>query len=198
MGKLEGFGKQMEAVNKKMEEAQKSGDPNKQMAAAMEGVGTVLGGGKRYEPVAIDMLKPLLPESVGGLPRKGQNSERGGVPGLEMSKAQSEYSDGAGKSVTLEVTDTGGAAGLMGLAGWAMVQSEKENDRGIERTRKEGDRFVHERISKTGGSHEFSVIVGSRFIVNARGSGMSFDEVKGAAGAVNLAKLESMKDAGPK
>ncbi len=52
MGKLEGFGKQMEEVGKKMEAAQKSGDPNAQMKAAMEGLGTVLGGGKRYEPLA--------------------------------------------------------------------------------------------------------------------------------------------------
>ena len=198
MGKLEGFGKKMEEVNQKMDAAQKSGDPNKQMAAAMEGMGTILGGGKRYEPLALDVLKPLLPETAAGLPRKGQSSERGGVPGLEMSKAQSEYGDAGGKFVRLEVTDTGGAAGLMGLAGWAMVQSEKEDGNRIERTRKEGDRFVHERISKTGGENEFSVIVGNRFMVDARGRGVSIDELKGAVASLDLKKLESMKDSGPK
>ena len=86
-GQLEGFGKKMEEVNRKMEAAQKSGDPGKQAAAAMEGLGAVLGGGKRYEPVALDLLKPLLPESVAGLPRKGQSAARCGVPGLEMPQA---------------------------------------------------------------------------------------------------------------
>ena len=188
----------MEEVNRKMEAAQKSGDPGKQAAAAMEGLGAVLGGGKRYEPVALDMLKPLLPESVAGLPRKGQSAERGGVPGLEMAKAQSEYGDGSGRNVRLEVTDTGGAAGLMGLAGWAMVQSEKEDDRRIERTRKEGDRLVHEKISKTGGDNEFSVIVANRFMVEAHGRGVGIDVLKGAVAALDLRKLESMKEAGAK
>jgi len=195
---LEGFGKKMEEAGRKMEAAQKSGDPNAQVAAAMEGLGTMLGGGKRYEPVALDVLKPLLPESVAGLPRKGQSSERGGVPGLEMSKAESEYGDAGGKYVRLEVTDTGGAAGLMGIAGWAMVQGEKEDDRRIERTRKEGDRLVHEKISKTGGQNEFSVIVGNRFMVEAEGRGVSIDELKGAVAALDLRKLESMKESGPK
>ncbi len=198
MGKLEGFGKQMEQAGKKLEAAQKSGDPNQQMAAAMEGLGTMLGGGKRYEPLALDVLKPVLPDSVAGLPRKGQSSERGGPPGLEMAKAQSEYGDAGGKSIRIEVTDTGGAAGLMGLAGWTMTQGEKEDDRRIERTRKEGDRFIHEKISKTGGDNEFSLVLGNRFMIEARGRGVSFDELKGAVASLDLKKLESLKGSGAK
>jgi len=198
LGKLEGFGKQMEAASKKMEAAQKSGDPSQLMAAATEGLGAMLGGGKRYEPLQLDALKPMLPESLAGLPRKGQSSERGGPPGLEMAKAQSEYGDAGGRSVRVELTDTGGAAGLMGLAGWAMVQSEKEDDRRIERSRKEGGRFVHETISKTGGDHKYSVIVGNRFVVDARGRGVSIDELKGAVASLDLGKLESMKETGAK
>jgi hypothetical protein len=188
----------MEAATKKMEAAQKSGDPNQQMAAAMEGLGTMLGGGKRYEPLQLDALKPMLPESAAGLPRKGQSSERGGPPGLEMAKAQSEYGDGAGKSLRLEVTDTGGAAGLMGLAGWTMTQGEKEDGQRIERTRKEGSRFVHEKISKTGGDNELSIVVGNRFMVVAQGRGVSMDELKGAVATLDLNRLESMKEVGAK
>lgn len=198
MGKLEGFGRQMEEVNKKMEAAQKSGDPNAQMKAAMEGLGTVLGGGKRYEPVALDVLKPIAPESFAGLPRKAQSSERGGVAGLEMSKVESEYGDDASRHVRLEITDTGGASGLMGLAGWMNVQGEKEDDRMMERTRKEGDRLVHEKVSKTGGENELSVVVGNRFIVEANGRGVSIGDLKSAVGSLDLGKLESMKEVGAK
>ncbi len=66
MGKLEGFGKQMEEAGKKMEAAQKSGDTKAQMAAATEVMGAVLGGGKRFEPVGIEQLKPLVPEKFRG------------------------------------------------------------------------------------------------------------------------------------
>ena len=196
MGKLEGFGKQMEQVGKKMEAAQKSGDPGKQMQAAMEGLGAVLGGGKRFEPVGIEQLKLLVPEKFAGLPRSSQSAEKGGMAGLQMSKAQARYNDGAGKSVELEVTDTGGAGGLMGLAGWMNIQGEKESNGRIERTRREGNRMVHEEVSKRGGDNEYTVVLGDRFVVSARGEGIPIDALRSAVGSLELAKLESMKDAG--
>lgn len=196
MGKLEGFGKQMEEVGRKMEAAQKSGDPNKQMQAAMEGLGAVLGGGKRFEPVGIDQLRPYIPESFAGLPRASQSAEKGGMAGLQMSKAEARYDDGAGRSIELEVTDTGGAGGLMGLAGWLNVQGEKENDSRIERTRREGNRTVHEEISKRSGDNEYTVVLGERFIVSARGHGVPIDALRSAVGSLDLAKLEAMKETG--
>jgi hypothetical protein len=196
MGKLEGFGKQMEEAGRKMEAAQKSGDPNKQMQAAMEGLGTVLGGGKRFEPVGIEVLKPLAPEKFAGLPRTSVSAEKGGPAGLQMSKVEAEYGDGAGKRVELEVTDTGGAGGLLGLAGWMNVQGEKETGDRIERTRREGGRMVHEEVSKRSGDGTFTLVLGDRFIVSAQGHGVPIDAVKSAVGSLDLAKLESMKDAG--
>jgi hypothetical protein len=46
-----------------MEEAAQRGDAEGQMAAAVEGLGMLLGGGKRYEPVNFDELKALPPSS---------------------------------------------------------------------------------------------------------------------------------------
>ena len=196
MGKLDDFGKKMEEVGKKMEAAQKSGDPNKQMAAAMEGLGAVLGGGKRFEPVAIDVLKPFVPEKFAGLPRTSQSAEKGGMAGLTMSKAEARYGDGSGKEVELEVTDTGGAGGLMGMAGWMNVQGEREDGSRIERTKREGTRMVHEEISKSGGDNEYTLVLGDRFIVSARGQGVGIDALRSAVGSLDLGKLESMKDVG--
>ncbi len=197
MGKLEGFGKQMEAVGRKMEAAQQSGDPNAQMKAAMEGLGTMLGGGKRFEPVSLDQLKPLVPESFAGLPRTEQGSERGGPAGLQMAKAEARYGDGAGRRVELVVTDTGGAGGLLGLAGWMNVQGERERNGRVERTRREGDRTIHEEISKGGsGANEFTVVLGDRFIVSAKGRGVAFEDLKSGVASLDLGRLESMKNAG--
>jgi len=196
MGKLEGFGKQMEEVGRKMEAAQKSGDPNAQMKAAMEGLGTVLGGGKRFEPLGIEQLKSLVPESFAGLPRTGQSAEKGGAVGLAMSKAQGQYDDGGGRRVALEVTDTGGAGGLLGLAGWMNVEGERERNGRVERTRREGGRMVHEEISKNGSNDEFTVVLGDRFIVSAKGRGVPFDALKSGVASLDLGQLESMKDVG--
>jgi hypothetical protein len=194
MGKLEEFGKKMEEANKKMEAAQKSGDQKAQMEAALGALGTAISGGKGVEPVQLDVLKPLLPETAAGLPRTGQSSDRSGVAGLMAAKVVGEYGDQSGKRLTLEVVDTGGAAGLMGLAGWATLgTSEKENDSRIERMRKEGNRMVHEQISKKGGSNEYTVILADRFMVSGKGSGIDFDAVKGAVNALDLGKIESIK-----
>jgi len=195
-GRLEEFGKKMEEAGKKMEAAQKSGDPNAQMKAATEVLGAALGGGRRFEPLGIDQLKPLVPEKFAGLPRTSQNAEKGGMSGLQVSKAEGRYEDGAGRSVELEVTDTGGAGGLMMLAGWANVQGERESDGRVERTRREGGRTVHEEYSKRGGEAEFTMVLGDRFIVSARGQGVPIEQLRSAVGSLDLARLESMKEAG--
>jgi len=196
MGKLEDFGRKVDEANRKMEAAQKSGDTKAQMAAATELVGAALGGGKRFEPVGIEVLKPLVPEKFAGLPRTSQGAEKGGMAGLQISKAEARYEDGSGKEVELEITDTGGAGGLMGLAGWMNVQGEREDGSRIERTRKEGSRMVHEEVSKTGGDNEYTVVLADRFIVSARGQGVAIDTLRSAVGSLDLAKLESMKGAG--
>jgi hypothetical protein len=183
-------------VGRKAEAAEKSGNKEEQMKAAMEGLGAVLGGGKRYDPLGIDQLKPMVPDSLAGLPRTRSSAEKNGVAGLMVSKAEAGYGDGGGKSVDLEITDTGGASGLLGLAGWMSLQGEKEDDSGIERTRKEGGRLVHEKISKQGGTNEFSIVLGDRFIVAARGRGVSIEQLKSAVGSIDLGKLESLKEAG--
>ena len=113
-----------------------------------------------------------------------------------VSKAEATYGDGAGKSVTLEISDTGGVSGLVGLASWAGIEGEKEDDNGSEKTHKVGGRLVHEKISKRGGSNEFGLVLGDRFLVSANGRGVGLDELKAAIGGLDLATLESMKNAG--
>ena len=117
MGKLEALGKSLEQSGAKMEQAQKRGDKAAETAAAFEGLGTLFGGGKRVDPVSIDQLKPLVPDQFAGLARKSSNAERTGMAGIMVATAEASYGDDAGHSATLEITDSGGASGLMGLAG---------------------------------------------------------------------------------
>ena len=113
-----------------------------------------------------------------------------------VSRANATCSGDGQKNVALEVTDTGGVSGLTGLASWVGVQGEKEDENGVERTQKIGDRLVHERSSKGQGTNEFSVVLGNRFVVNAEGNGVTLNELKAAVSTLDLGKLESMKGAG--
>jgi hypothetical protein len=197
LGKMQAMGQAAEESNKKMEAAQKSGDPNAQAQAAMQGLGAILGGGKHVDPIGIDQLKPFVPASFAGLDKTGGSAEKNGMAGLAVSKAEGIYSDRARKHVTLEITDTGGASGLMGLAGWMNVQGEREDDSGFEKTDKVDGRLTHEKGSKRpGGSNEFTVVLGERFIVAARGNGVELPELKAAVAGLELGKLEALKSVG--
>jgi Yip1 domain len=196
LGKLEDFGKKMEAAGKKMEAAEKSGDEAAKMAAATGMLGALLGGGKNVEPIGIDQLKPFVPETMAGLPKKSSKTEKTGMAGLMISKAEATYGDDSGKSIEFDLSDTGGASGLMGMASWINVQGEKEDQYGSEKTSKVNGRLVNEKVSKSGGSNEVSVVVGDRFVVSVKARGLSIDEVRKAVASIDLGKLEGMKDVG--
>jgi len=197
LGRMQAMGQAAQESSKKMEEAQKSGDPNAQAQAAMQGLGALLGGGKRVDPIGIDQLKPFVPATFAGLDKTGGSAEKNGMAGLAVSKAEGTYGDRARKHVTLEITDTGGASGLIGLAGWMNVQGEREDDNGSEKTDKVDGRLMHEKASKRpGGSNEFTVVLGDRFIVAARGTGVELPELKAAVAGLDLGKLEALKSVG--
>ncbi len=196
LGKLQALSNKLDESNKKMEAAQKSGDQKAQAAAAFEGLGTLLGGGKRVDPVGIDAIKAFVPDTFAGLPKRSGNAEKSGIAGIMVSKAEASYGDGAGRNVSLEISDTGGVSGLVGFASWAGVEGEKEDDSGSEKTQKIGGRLVHERTSKNGGQNEFGLVLGDRFVVNARGRGVTVNDLKAAVSGLDLAKLESLKDSG--
>jgi hypothetical protein len=197
LGKLQEFGKAMEESNKKMEAAQKSGDANAAANAAMDAFGTLLGGGKKVDPLEIDQIKAFLPATLGGFARQGNGTaEKSGIAALMVSKAEAEYSDGA-KRVRIEISDPGGASGLVGLASWATLQTSKEDDNGSERTSKVNGRMVHEKTSKNG-SDEFDIVLGDRFVVSASSRDVKLDQLKSMVAALDLSKLESMKEVGVK
>jgi hypothetical protein len=190
LGKLQQIGKAMEESAKKAEAAQKSGDAGAAAAAAIGGLGTLLGGGRTVDPLGLDQLKAFVPGSFAGLAKDGDGSaEKNGLGGVMISRAEQRY--GAGQtSATLEITDTGGASGLMGLAGWAAIGSERQDGDGSEKTTKVNGRMVHERRSKSG-EDEYTILIGDRFMVTAKSDTLDADALRTAVSALDLSKLEA-------
>jgi hypothetical protein len=202
LGRMETWSKKVEAAGKNMEAAQKSGSQQDQSQAMSQMMGAVLGGGSAVaEALAPDRLKAFIPDELNGLARTEVAAERNSAIGLQVSSAHGTYSDGAGRNLRLEITDAGGASGFMALAGWANVESEAERSDGYERTRKEGNRMVHEewnRHSDGGGNGEYSTTVADRFMVKVSGDASGIDDLKGALASVNLSGLEALKNEGVK
>lgn len=187
---LEEWAKQMEAASKQVEASAEANQGAPSAAAIGALVGAAVGGNTGVAALPVDQLKAYLPETLGGLPRTGLSAERNAAMGFEVAEASADYGDGAGRNLRLQINDTGGAQGMLALAAWANVESEREWGGGYERNYRAGGRMVHERWD--GGSGEYSVIVGNRFSVEISGQAASMDELKAAlASGVNLAGLET-------
>jgi hypothetical protein len=194
---LQQMGDQMQAANKKMEAAKASGDQQAQAAAAAEAMSALLGGGAPADPVDAAVLKAMLPDSAGTFRRTGVESEKSGMGGMMMSKAQATYGDDQGRSLQLVITDMGGMKGLGAVASWANVEQDKQTDFGYERIGKVDGRPVHETFNKNGPRSEYSVLVASRFLIDASGN-QEMNAVRQLAAGVDLGKLEAMKGVGVK
>ena len=125
----------MEQSNRKMEAAQKSGDPGAQTAAAMEQLGTLMGGGRRVNPVDIDQLKPFIPQTFAGLPKVSSNAEKSGVAGLMVSKAAATYGDRA-KRACRSTCPTPAGRGCARARRPGGHPGRAEDDNGFERTQR--------------------------------------------------------------
>lgn len=142
-----------------------------------------------------DALKAYLPASVAGFTRGDVSTASGGAAGIEGSEAEAEYAKGDA-NLRLQVTDLGQAGALAGMAGAFKVKSSKETATGYEKMGVVNGRMTQESYDRESRSGEYSVLVGERFMVQARGNGVSMDELKAAVDAIGLSRLEAAAKAG--
>ena len=112
--------------------------------------------------------------------------------GLASSVAKATYRGDDNQEVALTVTDTGGLAGLMAMAGWANLTTDHETDTQVEKIYKQGQRTVREQYRKDGSHGEYMVLLANGMMVEAQGAGVDAARIRGAVEAIDLARLESM------
>jgi 16S rRNA (adenine1518-N6/adenine1519-N6)-dimethyltransferase len=81
------------------------------------------------------------------------------------------------------------------LAGWANVTSDRETPTEVEKTYKAGNRTVHEKQRKDGGSSEYTVLLANGVVVEAQGDKVDVAALKKVVEGVDLGKVESLKRA---
>ncbi len=198
LGRIEEMGRNLEAAGKKMEQAQKSGDVKAQGEALGAMVGAAVGAKPGMETLAPATIGSFLPATLGALPRRTFETERNAALGMQVSRSEARYGrdDGSGPDVKVEITDLGGAQGIMLMAAWAGVEMERETENGYEKTYRDGDRVVHEEWRKSSGDGQYSVILAERFLVSAEGSGIDMAGLKATVAAHDLKGLEALKGEG--
>jgi len=139
-------------------------------------------------------LKELLPADADGLPRKEASGEKNGTMGFTISTAEAKYAnDDQSETIDLTIIDGGGSPMMMGLAAWSMMEVDKETDSGYEKTTTMGDNKAYEKYDNSSKSGELNVLVNKRFVVTAKGRGVSMDKIKSALDDIDLDKLASLK-----
>ena len=82
---------------------------------------------------------------------------------------------------------------MMGLAAWSMIEVYKETENSCKKTNKMGDNKSYEKYDNANKDGEIAVLVNKRFIVSAKGRGVSMDKLKAALEDVNMDKLADLK-----
>ncbi|AKD56507.1 hypothetical protein [Spirosoma radiotolerans] len=146
------------------------------------------------ETIDFRSLKELLPADADGLPRKEATGEKNGTAGFTISTANGKYANADDtESIELSIIDGGGSGMMMGLAAWSMLDMDKETADGYEKTSKIGDNKSYEKYDNGDKNGEVDVLVKKRFIVSAKGRGVSMDKIKAALDDIDLDKLSSLK-----
>jgi len=169
LDKLRAAGQQAEAQMK----AQREGGPDKVVAVDPE------------------RLKALLPDSVAGAARTDVSATSAGAAGFGASNAEATYQNGNAR-ITLKVTDLAAAGGFAAMAGAINVQSDETTATGYKKVHTENGMLTTERYDNQSKSGEYTVIVASRFAIEADGDGVGMDALKAAVAAVGPDRVAAL------
>jgi len=193
LGKLDTLGKKMEESGRKMDEANKKGDSAAAVGAAMEGLATMASGGRKVDPIDVDRLKALLPETLDGMQRADVRTEQNSFGPMSVTMANASYRDAAGHRVRIGVGDMAAAGGLFALTAMMGAGQSKESDAGYEKMHKVDGRLVIEKLDRRSGAAEYGVVLADRFVINTSSSDVDPPALRAMIAKLDLSKLEAMK-----
>ncbi|MFK8057340.1 MAG: hypothetical protein AB8F78_14545 [Saprospiraceae bacterium] len=156
-----------------------------------------LNGMDDVEVINFRELKKLMPKSAAGMDRTKHIGETTSAMGFTFSKAEARYGEGD-KRIDATFIDSGGAGSLlMGMAGFANLNVDKETEQGSERTLKIDGNQAYEKYSNRNGriTSELSVLVNERFIVTLKGKDVDADDLMDVYKDFSLSSLPVKEDA---
>jgi hypothetical protein len=165
-------------------------------AGVLTALGGAMGGSRHVDPVDFHTLKDLLPSELPGLPRTDAQGNSQQALGVKGSSASADYQGQSGQRAVMKISDLSGVSGLLDLATTMSQNASSESDAGYEKDATVAGRTMHEKYDNRAKHGEISAIVAKRFVVELTGDGMDMGALEQDIGAVDFARLESMKDAG--
>jgi len=145
------------------------------------------------ELVDCNKLAALLPESLPNMKRDDMLAESAVDDSVLVSMAAGSYADLDGNSIEIRITDSGDLQTFAGgTYAWLKSDIQTQTAAGYERTISFGGYRGFERYYDRDQSGEMYIAVGERFVVEVTGNGVLSEDLKKAAGQIDLHKLEAM------
>lgn len=165
-------------------------DVRKAMSDAMKKLN---GGEEAKEVVDFRELKPLLPESIGGLERASHDGKKVGAMGMNLSTAQAQYKDGD-ETLAISIIDFAGVSYfLASSAAWATMEIDEESDTGYKRTTMIDGYKAFEEYDNQKKNGQVSIIAEDRFIITVEGRNIEEGALREALDAVSIDKLKGLQ-----
>ncbi len=156
-------------------------DQIKDLGKSIEEAAKTLETGEGGKAVNFRAIKKFLPEEVAGIPRENSSGETNTIMGYQVSKAEGIYrhEDRSNKGqMNIEITDAASTKMvIMGLAAWSMIDVDKEDDFGYERTMKYRGGKAYQKWDSKRKRGEFSTVVGDRFYINVKGRDIDMKDI---------------------
>jgi len=147
------------------------------------------------EVIGFRELKKVLPDEVIGVARSKASGEKNATMGMKVSKAKGEYGTrGQGPHLTLEIIDTGTLKGIMGmsLAGWTMMEVDRESDTEMEQTFSYKGYKGYKKYHFERKDGEVSLILGGRVVVQVKLWDVSFEQIEKALESLDFKGIEAL------
>lgn len=146
--------------------------------------------GEQIESADFRDLKKILPERLMRMDRTSFSGERSGIKGLKVSVAEAEYEDDD-RRLEIKIVDGAGFASFA-LAGWSMLDIDKEDRNGYERTTTIDGHKAFEKYNSKWEEGELAILYEDRFIITIEGKGIDKDDLRRALNKLDLDDLDDL------
>ena len=181
LGKLDEATKRLDYITKQMEKYGQGGE----------------GGSGASEPAAItpQQLKEFLPQSLpGGYSRERASTSSAGASGFSIVSAEAFYTKGDA-SISMSLSDIGAAGAFASIGGMFGAFANEETETSYSKFGEVDGRMTMESYDRANGSGAYTVLVGKRVLVEAKGDHAPIAELIAAVRAIDPVKLEALLDA---
>lgn len=177
-------------------DAANTGQAANAVAGFLGALSSAVGGTHRHDPVDFHTLEALLPSSLPGLQPATPAGNADETMSIKTTSAQIDFNGPNNARINVSIRDATAISGLAGLADMANSEQSEQGD-SYEKTETIDGRSVHEKWDAPARHGTLSLSVGQRFAVDVTGDNVDMGALKNALAHIDLAKLESMKDANP-